>query len=140
MSPLYLVDKSALARVERSAEARDAFFALDDTGALATCAIIDLEVGYSARSLAEYESICDDRRSLYVDLPITTAVCRRAIAVQHDLVRRGQHRGPGIPDLLLAACAELNDAVVVHYDGDFDTIAAVTGQPTRWLVPRGSTS
>jgi len=27
---------------------------------------------------------------------------------------------------------------VVHYDGDFDLISAVTGQPTQWVVPRGS--
>jgi predicted nucleic acid-binding protein len=123
----------------RHAAAREALFALDDSGTLATCAIIDLGVGYSARNLAEYESIDSDRRALYLDLPITMAVCRRAKNVQHELLRRGQHRGPGVPDLLIAACAELNDAVMVHYDHDFDTIATITGQPVRWLVPAGST-
>ncbi|MFC0863543.1 hypothetical protein ACFHYQ_14675 [Sphaerimonospora cavernae] len=39
---------------------------------------------------------------------------------------------------MIAACAELNDAVVVHYDRGFDTIAAFTGQKVRWLVPAGS--
>jgi hypothetical protein len=26
---------------------------------------------------------------------------------------------------------------VLHYDADFDLIAAVTGQPTEWVVPAG---
>jgi len=26
----------------------------------------------------------------------------------------------------------------LHYDADFDLIAGVTGQPTEWIVPRGS--
>ncbi len=27
---------------------------------------------------------------------------------------------------------------VLHYDADFDVIAEITGQPTRWIAPRGS--
>ena len=27
---------------------------------------------------------------------------------------------------------------VLHYDADFDTIAAVTRQDVEWVVPRGS--
>jgi hypothetical protein len=27
---------------------------------------------------------------------------------------------------------------VLHYDADFDRIAAVTGQPHEWIVPKGS--
>jgi len=27
---------------------------------------------------------------------------------------------------------------VVHYDGDYEIIAGVTGQPTRWAAPRGA--
>ncbi|GIH69516.1 PIN domain nuclease [Sphaerimonospora thailandensis] len=138
LSEVYLVDKSALARAERNDTARKAFLALDEVGVLATCAIIDLEVGYSSRNLAEFDAIATDRRELYLDLPITRAVCVRARQVQRELVKRGQHRGPGVSDLVIAACAELNDAVVVHYDRDFDTIAAFTGQKVRWLVPAGS--
>jgi len=100
--------------------------------------VIDFEVGYSARTPDEYESVLTDRRELYVDLPVTRAVTQRAQAVQRLLAARSQHRGAGIADLLIAACAELNDAVVVHYDRDFEAIAAVTGQPVRWLLPPGS--
>jgi predicted nucleic acid-binding protein len=138
LTDLFLVDKSALARVDRHPAAREAFFALDETGTLATCAIIDLEIGYSARNLAAFESVSANRADLYVDLPVTRAVGRRAREVQRELARRGQHRGPGIPDLIIAACAELHEATVVHYDRDFEMIAGITGQPVRWLVPAGS--
>lgn len=138
MTEVYLLDKSALARVDRHPPAQEAFFALDEAGTLATCAIIDLEIGYSARGYADHDSVSADRRDLYIDLPITRGVCHRAKSVQRELARRGQHRGPGVADLIIAACAELHDAVVVHYDSDFETIAAITGQPVRWLVPAGT--
>jgi hypothetical protein len=28
--------------------------------------------------------------------------------------------------------------VLLHYDRDFDLIAAITGQPAEWIVPAGS--
>jgi hypothetical protein len=57
--------------------------------------------------------------------------------VQGELSRSGRHRVP-IPDLLVAAVAEKERLIVLHYDGDYDTIAGVTGQPVEWVVPRGS--
>jgi predicted nucleic acid-binding protein len=138
VTDLYVIDKSALVRVARASTVRAALERLDDVGVLATSAVIDLEVGYSARNLAEFDSVDADRRSLYQELPLTRVVTDRARQVQRELVRRGQHRGPGVPDLLIAATAETFGAVVVHYDHDFDLIAAVTEQPTQWIVPAGS--
>jgi predicted nucleic acid-binding protein len=43
-----------------------------------------------------------------------------------------------MPDLLIAACAEARGVAVPHDDADYDLIASVTGQPTEWIVPRGS--
>lgn len=138
MTELYLLDKSALARVAREASVRTALERLDEIGVLATTAVIDLEIGYSARNLAEFDSIAADRAALCQELPLTRAVTDRARQVQRELVRLGQHRGPGVPDLLIAATAELHNAIVVHYDRDFDTIAAITSQPVEWIVPAGS--
>ena len=138
MTELYLLDKSALARVTLNPGAEAALVRLDDIGVLATSAVIDLEIGYSARNLAEFDSIVGDRAELYQDLPLTRAVADRARYVQRELVRRGQHCGPGIPDLLIAATGEIYGAIVVHYDRDFDTIAAITDQPVEWIVPAGS--
>jgi predicted nucleic acid-binding protein len=138
VTEVYLLDKSALARVAQHPPVQAALERLDDVGVLATTAVIDLEIGYSARNLAEFDSVATDRAALYQELPINRAVTDRARHVQRELVRLGQHRGPGVSDLLIAAAAEIHNAVVIHYDRDFDTIAALTGQPVEWIVPAGS--
>lgn len=63
----------------------------------------------------------------------TPAIEDRAIAVQAILAERGQHRAPSIPDLLIAAVAELAQLTVLHVDKDFELIAEVTGQPVERL-------
>ena len=40
--------------------------------------------------------------------------------------------------LLVAAVAERERVTVLHYDGDYDLIAQVTGQAMHWVVPRGT--
>lgn len=69
---------------------------------------------------------------------MTDEIAQRAIEVQGVLAVRAQHRSVSIPDLLIAATAEHNALTVLHYDGDFERIAEVTGQPTEWIVPRGA--
>lgn len=135
VAPLYLADKSALSRLHHPAVARRLGPFLVD-GLVATTPIIDLEVLYSARSLADYEEILAERRSL-PSYPVTPEVTDRAIDVQHRLAERGHHRLP-LPDLLIAAVAELNDLAVLHYDADYDRIAETTCQHCEWVVPRGS--
>jgi predicted nucleic acid-binding protein len=39
---------------------------------------------------------------------------------------------------LIAAVGEREGLVVAHYDEDYDRISAITGQPTRWVLPRGT--
>jgi len=65
---------------------------------------------------------------------------RRALEVQRRLAHSGglHHRSVKIPDLLIAAAAEAAQATVLHYDEDYDRIAAITGQPVQWIAPRGS--
>jgi len=135
VAPLFLADKSALARLTNPKVSKR-FGSLLIEGLVATCPIVDLEILYSARSLVDYEAILVERRAL-PSYPVTAEVTARAIDVQHRLAGRGQHRIP-IPDLLVAAVAECNDVSVMHYDADFDRIAAVTNQPVEWVAPRGS--
>lgn len=135
IKPVYLADKSALARL-RTPMVADRLGPLLLEGLLATCPIIDLEVLYSARSLSDYEDILAERQAM-ASFAITEAVTDRAIEVQHQLAGRGQHRLP-LPDLLIAAVAEINDLTVLHYDADYDRIAQITSQPVDWVAPRGS--
>ena len=136
MSARYLVDKSALARMPLAAvHARLA--PVIEAGEAATCAIIDLEVLFSARNAKEHERIRTRRELAYVYVPLNDEVFRRAIEVQAKLAKGAQHRLP-IPDLIMAAAAEAAGLTVLHYDADFDRIAKVTRQPVEWVVPQGS--
>lgn len=59
---------------------------------------------------------------------LTPAIEDRAVAVQATLADHGQHRAPSLPDLLVAATAELADLIDLHLDEDFELIAEITGQ------------
>jgi predicted nucleic acid-binding protein len=104
----------------------------------ATAVTVDPEAGYSGPDLADAEAIAELRRKKYVVLPVCETIAQRAREVQVQLAPRGHHRAAGVIDLLTAAIAEHHRAVIMHYDADFEHISAVTGQPHRWIVPRGS--
>ena len=78
VAPLYLADKSALARLHHPPVARRLGPLLVD-GLVATTPIIDLEVLYSARSPADYAAILAERRAL-PSYPLTPEVTDRAAA------------------------------------------------------------
>jgi predicted nucleic acid-binding protein len=135
LTATYVADKSALARFPIPAVAARLRPLLED-GELATCAVVDLEVLYSSRNLADYQAVLEERRSLDA-APITPEVMASAIDLQHELARRGQHRVP-IPDLMISAAALACGLTVLHYDADFERIAAVGGAAHEWVVPQGS--
>ncbi len=133
---LYLVDTSALMRARHPGVARVLAGLIADRAA-ATCATVDLEAGFSGRDAADVLAIDRYRRRAYVTLPLDEAAAGRARDVQVRMAGVGLHRAAGVIDLLTAAIAERHDAVVLHYDGDFEHIASVTGQPHLWVAPRG---
>jgi predicted nucleic acid-binding protein len=135
--PTFLADKSALTRRETRPEVRTRLEPLLVAGEIATCGIVDLELLYSAGSRASYRALVEALRGM-PRVPLDEAVMRRALEVQAMLAERSQHRAVPLPDLIIAACAEQHELIVLHYDADFDRIAKLTGQETRWIVPRGS--
>lgn len=100
--------------------------------------MVRLEVLFSARSAKEYEEILL-RLQVVTHLPTGPEVLHRAQEVQRSLAHVGglHHRVP-VPDLIVAAVAEVHSAILWHYDADYERIAEVTGQPTEWIAPRGS--
>jgi predicted nucleic acid-binding protein len=132
----YLADKSVWARLAQPA-VRAAIAPHVDRGLIGTCPIIDLEILYSARNGPEHDHFRTQREA-FEYFPMTDEIARRAIEVQGLLAHRGQHRSVSIPDLIVAATAERYSLTVLHYDGDYDRLAAITGQPTTWVVPRGT--
>jgi predicted nucleic acid-binding protein len=133
----FLADKSALTRRETRPEVREALEPLLLAGEVATCGIVDLELLYSATSRATYRTLSEALRGM-PRAPIDEACVGRALEIQAMLAERSRHRAVPLPDLLIAACAGRAGLAVLHYDADFDRIAELTGQPTQWIVPRGS--
>ena len=136
MRARYLIDKSALARMSLE-PVRQRIAPILEAAEAATCAIIDLEMLYSARNREDYEDIRRRRSLAYHFVPMSEAVLQRALTVQAELARIGHHR-VAIPDLLIAAAAESASLTVLHYDRDYEVIARVTRQPVEWVVARGS--
>ena len=131
---MFLVDTSVTTRLASPA-VRHAIEELDAVG-LARSTMTDLEVGFSAHSALEWDAL-HSALDTFRSIEIEAHHFRRAGEVQRVLADQGL-RGRKVPDLLIAAAAEAHALTVLHYDIDFDHIASVTGQPTQWVVPRGS--
>lgn len=133
----WLVDTSALARLSRSPDA-GVWAERIERGLVRMATVTRLEVGYSARSGPDLRSAV--RRPPLSSMPVeyqTPAIEDRATEVQLLLSDRGHHRAPSVPDLIVAATAEIAGLTVLHRDKDFELIAEVTGQPTERLsMPR----
>ncbi len=137
MPPRYLVDTSVLARSDRPT-VRERLGPVLRSGQAATCGVIALEILYSARGP---EAIAERRLDLaqtFANIDISESDFGSAKDLLQELAARGRHRSVGVADLVIASCAQRAGLALLHYDSDFDTIASVTGQPTEWVVPRGS--
>ncbi len=129
----WLIDKSALVRLGTSPNAEE-WAGRIERGLVRITTMTRLEVGYSARTAA-------DARSVFGTPPIsmmpveylTPAIEDRALELQLLLADRGRHRAPSIPNLLIAATAELAGLTVLHVDKDFELVAELTGQHTERL-------
>jgi predicted nucleic acid-binding protein len=133
----WLVDTSALSRLDRP-EVVKTLVPYIGAGLAGVSIVTELELGYSARSIADYR----DARGTIVNRMIPVSIPRRAELrareIQAALIERGQHRSAGLADLLVAATAEVEGLTVLHFDADFDLIAEITGQACEWVIPEGT--
>ncbi|MEX2626727.1 MAG: PIN domain nuclease [Ilumatobacteraceae bacterium] len=136
MTTPWLIDKSAIGRLHLATDA-DAWAGRIERGLVRISTVTRLEIGFSARSGT-------DHRALFSQPPITSMPTEcltpmiedRAVEIQSALAERGQHRAPSIPDVLIAATAELAELTVLHVDKDFELIATITAQPHERLELR----
>jgi predicted nucleic acid-binding protein len=129
----WLIDKSALVRLGESRNV-DQWANRIDLGQVHITTVTLLEVGFSARTAKGLRA--NLQQPPVSSMPIensSPAIERRAVALQNLLAVRGQHRAPSVPDLLIAATAELASLIVLHLDKDFELIADLTGQPVERL-------
>lgn len=136
-----LLDNSAWARLasprlgqDRADEIADAL----EQQRIAACLPFLLEAGYSARGARDHGELMDELLAL-PQLRIDADVERRAVEAQGQLARAGHHRIPPV-DLIIAALADHNGVGILHYDGDFDVLAARTDLrfDSVWLAERGA--
>lgn len=135
MALTHLFDTSVLTRLSHSA-VRAAAEQLVAAGRAARAGISDLEIGFSARNVDEWDALASGLGELQL-IETSAEHVRQARQTQRLLAQQGQ-RGRPVPDLLIAAAAEISQLTVLHYDSDFELIASVTGQRCEWVVPRGS--
>ena len=129
----WLIDKSALVRLAASPDAAE-WAARIERGLVRVTTVTRLEAGYSARSGPELRA--GWRQPPLSSMPVeylTPAIEDRAVEVLTLLADRGQHRALSIPDLIIAATAELTGLTILHLDKDFEVIARVTGQSIERL-------
>lgn len=141
MTAELLLDNSAWARLgdpslpqHRADEIAEAL----EERRIATCLPFLLEAGYSARSAADHSELIAELLALPL-VHIDEEIERRAIGAQGQLARAGHHRLPPV-DLMVAAIADTHRLGVLHYDTDYDTLAAKTDLRfhSAWLAPRGT--
>ena len=129
----WLIDESALVRLAASPDAGQ-WAGRIERGLVRITTVTRLEPGYSARSGPDLRAGL--QRPPLSSMPVeylTPAIEDRAVEVLALLADRGQHRAPSIPDLIIAASAELAGLTVLHVDKDFELIAGITGQEIHRL-------
>jgi hypothetical protein len=128
-----LIDASGLFRILQG-QLRKAWSDQLAAGVIAICPVVELEFLYSARSLADRLEKQRLMRDLFGWVPMADGTYNRADAVQQLLTEAGTHRSAGAVDLLIAATAERAGLTVLCDDHDYRTVAAVTGQPVKFVT------
>ena len=134
-----LIDTGVLILRERNARVAEWFEVRLLADALAVCEMVLIEYLMGARTGSHFDQLLDALTAMPT-VATEPVDWRRAIEVQRALAWQtgGGQRSVKVPDLLIAAVAERAGLRLVHYDEDYDRIAAITGQPTEWVMPRGS--
>ncbi len=132
----YLADTSVLARLERPRVA-DAVTPLLAANQIACCPPVQFELQYMAPNARAIDGVRHELGG-FPTVEMRPWCFDRALEVQALAARKGFHRALSLVDLLVAAAAEMSGLTVLHYDADFDKIAKLTGQPTEWVVKRGT--
>lgn len=138
---MLLLDNSAWSRLLSGAvrgERAEAVIAWIEERRVGTCLPFLLEAGYSARSGPDLRQMAARLEQL-PRVAVDEEVERLALEAQRELAEVGHHRIPP-NDLVIAACAHRGGEGVLHYDRDYDLIAAHTRLifDSVWVAEAGS--
>jgi predicted nucleic acid-binding protein len=137
-----LLDNSAWSRIglgRLTGDAAERFVRAVRDGDVIVCPPFALEALYSARDAAGFRALEEELAS-FPQAIANEGTWRLAAEAQRALTeeRSVSHRVKAI-DLLIAAVAHQNACGVLHYDHDYDVIAAHTPLtfPSVWVAERG---
>jgi predicted nucleic acid-binding protein len=113
------------------------FNAVVEAGFVLVCDLVILELTRLAPNEQRAREVAD-RLAAFEAVPMPVELWGRARRTQLALAVGGDHRRVPPADLLLASAAEEARVALVHYDRDYERIAAVSGLRHRWLVSDGT--
>jgi predicted nucleic acid-binding protein len=119
----FLVDSSAVWRLQRQPELTETWNSSLLGGAVGSCEPQRAEFRQSARNADEFDQMNQMFRDLYPDVPLPKSVWRWIDSAQHRLAGAGAVRALSVIDLLICATAAARDLVVLHDDADYDLAA-----------------
>jgi predicted nucleic acid-binding protein len=113
------------------------FNAAVEAGLVLVCDLVILELTRLAPNERRAREVAD-RLAAFEAIPMPVELWGRARRTQLALAVSGDHRRVPPADLLLASAAEEAGVALVHYDRDYERIAAASGLRHEWLVPDGT--
>jgi predicted nucleic acid-binding protein len=119
----FLVDSSAVWRLQRHPEITEAWDASLLSGAVGSCEPQRAEFRRSARNANEFDQMNQMFRDIYPDVPVPKAVWRWIDSAQHRLAGTGAVRALSVVDLLVCGTAAASGLVVLHDDADYELAA-----------------
>lgn len=118
---MYLVDSSAVWRIQREGDTRKRWHAAIESGELLSCGPQRIAMSRSARTALEFDAMSRDLSTFYPDVPVPKGAWRWIDAAQYTLVRAGALRAFSLVDLLVCAVSAHHGLTVLHDDADFET-------------------
>ncbi|WP_405731068.1 PIN domain-containing protein [Streptomyces sp. NBC_01537] len=119
----YLIDSSALWRIQRDKDLRTAWTEAISSGVIGSCQPQRTEFRRSARNRAEFDAMTELFADLYPDVAVPKSAWRWTETAQYRLSQLEAHQALSALDLIIAATAAHYDLVVLHDDTDFVTLA-----------------
>ena len=116
----FLVDSSAVWRLQRQPELTEAWNFSLLGGAVGSCDPQRAEFRRSARNADEFDQMNQTFRDVYPDVPVPKSVWKWIDSAQYRLAVAGAVRALSVVDLLICGTAAARGLVVLHDDADYE--------------------
>ena len=126
----FLADTSMIVRLRKGQDLQPRWIDAVRAGLVGVCPVVEAELVRATSSRSDRDKLRASLRSLFGWHPMPDSAWRFVEQTQNALVETGQHKGPSVVDLLVAATADAWGLTVLHVDADFETIARVTAVRT----------